>query len=50
VKAEVDAAADRAEATPDPPVETLFDDVYAAPLWIQEGERAAMLQRLGRRA
>jgi TPP-dependent pyruvate/acetoin dehydrogenase alpha subunit len=50
VKAEVDAAADRADATPDPPAETLFDDVYAAPLWVQERERAAMLQRLGRRA
>ena len=50
VKAEVDAAADRAEATPDPPPESLFDDVYAVPLWIHERERAAMLRRLERRA
>ena len=50
VKAEVDAAADRAEAAPDPPPETLFDDVYAAPLWIQERERAAMLGRAAGRA
>ena len=49
VKAEVDAAADRAEATPDPPPETLFDDVYATPLWIHERERATMAQRLERR-
>lgn len=50
VKAEVDAAADRAEATPDPAPESLFDDVYAVPLWIHERERAAMLKRLAGRA
>lgn len=50
VKAEVDAAADRADATPDPPPDTLFDDVYAVPLWIHERERAAMRRRLERRA
>lgn len=50
LKGEVDAAADQAEAAPDPPPETLFDDVYAAPLWIHERERAAVLRRLERRA
>jgi 2-oxoisovalerate dehydrogenase E1 component alpha subunit len=50
VKAEVDAAADEAEAMPDPAPETLFDDVYATPLWIHERERAAMQRRLAGRA
>jgi 2-oxoisovalerate dehydrogenase E1 component alpha subunit len=50
VKAEVDAGAERAEATPDPPPDTLFDDVYAAPLWIHEQERAGQARRLARRA
>jgi TPP-dependent pyruvate/acetoin dehydrogenase alpha subunit len=49
-KVEVDAAADRAEASPDPPPETLFEDVYATPLWIHEQERAALQRRLARRA